>query len=252
MGGRCSLQSPPVPRRQRTFRVCSIETTISGAKASSSSVGHTTRVDPVSRQLISRGEVLLVFQGPNGYVSPAWYGEGAFVSTWNFTTVHVSGVPELLEGQEAFSVLARTVEHFEAARDDPWTLQGSSLEYAHRIAAGTVPFRLRSVTVRAKAKLSQDKPREIQERVVAALEEPGPYANAHCTAAAPALTTTAAATTRGRTARRSRRGPATAKATGTQPTMMPTLPASASRTAAIRKALKPASPVAARASRRTV
>jgi transcriptional regulator len=86
-------------------------------------------------------------------------------------------VPELLEGQEAFSVLALTVEHFEAARDDPWTLQGSSLDYAHRIAPGTVRFRLRSVTVRAKAKLSQDKPREIEERVVAALEEPGPYAN---------------------------------------------------------------------------
>jgi transcriptional regulator len=140
-------------------------------------VGHTTRADPVSGHLTSRREVLLVFQGPNGYVSPAWYGEGAFIPTWNFTTVHVSGVPELLEGQEAFSVLARTVEHFEAARDDPWTLQGSSLEYAHRIAPGTVPFRLRSATVRAKAKLSQDKPREIQERVVAGLEEPGPYAN---------------------------------------------------------------------------
>jgi transcriptional regulator len=40
-----------------------------------------------------------------------------------------------------------------------------------------VPFRLRSVTVRAKAKLSQDKPREIQERVISALEEPGPFRN---------------------------------------------------------------------------
>jgi transcriptional regulator len=62
-------------------------------------VGHTTRADPVSRHLISRGEALLVFQGPNGYVSPAWYGEGTFIPTWNFTTVHVSGVPELLEGR---------------------------------------------------------------------------------------------------------------------------------------------------------
>src|SRR5262249_31293817 len=94
-------------------------------------VGHTTRADPVSTHLTSRDEVLLVFQGPNGYISPAWYGEGTDIPTWNFTTVHVIGVPELLEGQEAFSVLARTVEHFEAARDDPWTLQGSSLEHAH-------------------------------------------------------------------------------------------------------------------------
>jgi transcriptional regulator len=140
-------------------------------------VGHTARADPVSAALLSRHEVLLVLQGPHGYVSPAWYGEGVYVPTWNFMIAHVSGIPEPLEGEEAFSVLERTVEHFEAARDHPWKLQGKTLEYARQIAPGTVPFRLRSVTVRAKAKLSQDKPREVRDRVIAALGEPGPYAN---------------------------------------------------------------------------
>jgi transcriptional regulator len=145
-------------------------------------IGHTARADPVVAELLSGQEVLLVFQGPNGYISPAWYGEGPSPPTWNFTAVHVRGIPEVLEGGEAFSVLERTVEHFEAARDDPWELRGDALAYARRLAHETVPFRVRSAAIQAKAKLSQDKPRRIQDRVIAALEEGGPYRNAQLAA----------------------------------------------------------------------
>ena len=141
-------------------------------------IGHTARADPVVSELLSGQEVLLIFQGPNGYISPAWYGEGPSPPTWNFTAVHVRGIPEVLEGGEAFSVLERTVEHFEAARDDPWELRGDALAYARQIAHETAPFRVRSVAILAKAKLSQDKPRRIQDRVIAALQERGPYQNA--------------------------------------------------------------------------
>jgi transcriptional regulator len=78
-------------------------------------IGHTAREDPVVSELLSGQQVLLVFQGPNGYISPACYREGPSLPTWNFTAVHVRGIPEVLEGGEAFSVLERTVEHFEAA-----------------------------------------------------------------------------------------------------------------------------------------
>lgn len=138
-------------------------------------ISHTAKADPVSRDLHSGEEALLVFQGPHGYISPDWYEDGPFVPTWNFMVAHVYGVPEVLEGDEAFSVLERTVDHFEAARARPWRLSGTSLEYARRIASGTVPFRVRASHVEAKAKLSQDKAPEIQERVIAALERPGPY-----------------------------------------------------------------------------
>jgi transcriptional regulator len=140
-------------------------------------IGHTARADPVVSELRSGQAVLLVFQGPNGYISPAWYGEGPSPPTWNFTAVHVRGIPEVLDGGEAFSVLERTVEQFETARDDPWQLRGDALAYARRIAHETAPFRVRSAAIQAKAKLSQDKPRRIQDRVIAALEAGGPYRN---------------------------------------------------------------------------
>lgn len=137
-------------------------------------LGHTARADPQSRDLTAGDEVLLVFQGPHGYISPAWYESGPYVPTWNYEAVHVHGVPEVLEGEAGFSVLERTVEHFEAAFEEPWSL-GSSMDYARRIAPGTVAFRLRATRVEAKAKLSQDKPEEARARVAAALERPGPH-----------------------------------------------------------------------------
>jgi transcriptional regulator len=143
---------------------------------------HTARADPVSADLAEGREILLVFQGPNGYISPAWYEAGPYVPTWNFSAVHVYGVPELLDSEDGFAVLERTVEHFEAARDTPWRLAGDALPYARRIAPGTVPFRLHAVRVEAKAKLSQDKPPEVQDRVIAALEQPGPHRNAELAA----------------------------------------------------------------------
>jgi hypothetical protein len=71
----------------------------------------------------------------------------------------------------------RTVEHVEAAQDDPWELGGDALAYARRIAHETAPFTVRSAAIRAKAKLSQDKPHRIQDRVIAALQAGGPYRN---------------------------------------------------------------------------
>jgi predicted FMN-binding regulatory protein PaiB len=57
-------------------------------------IGHTAREDPVVSALLSGQQVLLVFQGPNGYISPAWYGEDPSLPTWNFAAVHVRGIPK--------------------------------------------------------------------------------------------------------------------------------------------------------------
>jgi transcriptional regulator len=54
--------------------------------------------------------------GSHGYISPLWYGEGVALPTWNFAVVHVYGIPEVLEGREAFAVLEHTVEQFESAQ----------------------------------------------------------------------------------------------------------------------------------------
>jgi transcriptional regulator len=140
-------------------------------------LGHVAHADPASRTL--DGPVLLIFHGPHGYVSASWYGDET-IPTWNHVTLHVRGTPELLS--DAMPVLRRTVDHFEAAVERPWSLDRMG-ETAREMADQVVAFRLHADWWHAEAKLSQDKPADEQARVLAGLEGPGPYANAPLAAA---------------------------------------------------------------------
>lgn len=141
-------------------------------------VSHVGRPDERLHELGAH-ELLVIFSGPSGYLSPGWYDVPAAVPTWNFATVHAYGVPEILSDEENLAVLERLVDHFEDPLPNPYRMRRTleNTAYAERIVHGTVGFRMRITRVVAKDKMSQDKPAEVVDRVVTALQEPGPYRN---------------------------------------------------------------------------
>lgn len=141
-------------------------------------VSHVGRPDERLHGLGSR-ELLVIFSGPSGYVSPGWYDLPAAVPTWNFATVHAYGTPEILSDDENLAVLERLVDHFEEPLPNPFRMRRTleNAAYAERIVHGTVGFRMRVSRFVGKDKMSQDKPVDVVERVVAALETSGPYRN---------------------------------------------------------------------------
>lgn len=139
-------------------------------------VSHFGRPDEVAHEL-GQHEMLVIAQGPHGYISPNWYADGDFVPTWNHVTAHLYGVPEILEPDENFEILGRLVDHFEKRMPTPVSLD-IDRDTAARIARGTVGLRIRVTRFDARAKLSQSKPPEVREAIVAALEGDGPYADA--------------------------------------------------------------------------
>lgn len=141
-------------------------------------VSHVGRPDERLHRLGS-SELCVVFYGPSGYVSPSWYDISPAVPTWNFATVHAYGVPEILSDADNLAVLERLVDHFEDPLPNPFRMRGTleNTAYAERIVHGTVGFRLRVTRFEAKDKMSQDKPAEVVSRIIAALRQPGPYAN---------------------------------------------------------------------------
>lgn len=142
-------------------------------------VGHVGKPDDLIHGLGER-ELLVVVQGPHGYVSPGWYGDVASVPTWNFVSAHLSGIPELLTPQENLEVLERLVSRFESGMPQPRLMwePPNDPEYVRRLEKGTTGFRLTPTKVVGKRKLSQNKPDEVVETVIVELEAGGsPYAD---------------------------------------------------------------------------
>lgn len=141
-------------------------------------VGHVGKPDDAILGLGER-ELLVIVQGPHGYISPGWYGDEPAVPTWNFVSVHLSGVPEILSPDENLRVLERLVARFEGAMPQPrlmWQPPNDE-EYVRRLERGTVGFRLTPTKVVAKRKLSQNRPDEVVDTIIAELEAGGsPYA----------------------------------------------------------------------------
>ena len=138
-------------------------------------LGHLARADAELHEL-GQHDVVLVVEGPDGYVSPSFYAAGPYVPTWNFVVAHLHGRPELLDAEETWDVLVRTVEHFEDQRAEPWQLD-TVTDFARSIAPYTCGFRLTPTRTVGKAKLSQDKPAEVVGRVIEALDDDAVHGN---------------------------------------------------------------------------
>lgn len=142
-------------------------------------VGHVGKPDDAILGLGER-ELLVIVQGPHGYISPGWYGEEASVPTWNFVSVHLSGTPEILSADENLRVLDRLVARFENALPHPRLLwqPPNDEEYVRRLERGTVGFRLTPTKVVAKRKLSQNRADDVVDTIITELEAgTGPYAD---------------------------------------------------------------------------
>lgn len=138
-------------------------------------LSHVGRPDEVQHALDSGRESLLIVQGPHGYVSPGWYDLSPAVPTWNYVAVHLHCTVELLAPEESYQVLSDTVDRYESVMPQPVRLPQVE-DFARRLAKGAAAFRLRVTRWQGKAKLSQDKPVAVAERVVAALETDPHYA----------------------------------------------------------------------------
>ena len=138
-------------------------------------VSHVGRPDERNHEL-GQHEVLLIIQGPHGYVSPGWYDNDSLVPTWNHVTAHLYATPEILSDEENFRVLGELVDHFEKRMPEPVSLQLDETAARH-IATGTVGIRMRVTRFDARLKLSQNKSPEVVERIIDALEGDGPYSS---------------------------------------------------------------------------
>ena len=125
-------------------------------------------------------EVLVIFAGPHGYISPRWYEEQERVPTWNYAAVHAYGVPALIEDREAKRASQRRLIEM---MDAQWLPKFDALsgKYVTMMLEGIVNFRIPVTRLETRWKLSQNRGRREMELIAAALAESGEAALAQLT-----------------------------------------------------------------------
>jgi transcriptional regulator len=124
--------------------------------------GHLARPNPQWRDIDPAVEALAIFEGPDAYVSPAFYEEkrltGKVVPTWNYVTVLAYGtITTHPEPEWLLPHVRRLVERHEAGRLEPWSLDDAPADYVEGQARAIVGLELRITRLEAKRKLSQNR-----------------------------------------------------------------------------------------------
>ena len=131
--------------------------------------GHVARANPHWKMLEQDGETLAIFHGPHAYISPGLYGSRESVPTWNYAAVHAYGRARIFhEAEPLTKVLLETIALFEQAYLEQW--RGLNENYRAKMLTEIVGFEIPVERMEAKFKLSQNRPKGDQARVIQSLE----------------------------------------------------------------------------------
>lgn len=118
--------------------------------------GHLARANPQSAWLADQPEQLLVFSGPDAYVSPRHYEHERNVPTWNYLALHLRVRTELIDEPAAKdALLKRLIARHEPGYAAQW--RGLPEDFQHKLLGAIVGLRLHVLGWEFKAKLSQNR-----------------------------------------------------------------------------------------------
>jgi transcriptional regulator len=149
--------------------------------------GHLARGNPQWREIEvalaagsdGAGEALAIFDGPDAYISPAWYPEkrltGKVVPTWNYLTVQAHGTITTVHDPDwLIPHVARLVARHEFGRPNPWALSDAPEDYVRSQARAIVGLELHITRLEGKRKLSQNRSDADIEGAIEALDGGSP------------------------------------------------------------------------------
>lgn len=131
---------------------------------------HLVRSNPIAR--LGGTPAAISVTGPDGYVSPDWYGIDDQVPTWNYVAVHLRGRLEPLPHARMRDMLDRQSAHFEdqLRPKAPWRTDKMTPEVLERMMRQILPFRLHIDEVTGTWKLNQNKDAAVRQAAADRIE----------------------------------------------------------------------------------
>jgi transcriptional regulator len=141
-------------------------------------LAHVARANPVWTEVAEGAEVLVVFRGPQGYISPNWYPSKQetqrHVPTWNYEVVQAHGRIHVHDDERFVrSVVARLTRTHEAGEPQPWKMSDAPPDYLAEMLAQIVGIEIEVARLEGKRKLSQNRDARDFAATVQALEARG-------------------------------------------------------------------------------
>ncbi len=124
---------------------------------------HVARANPVWRDTVKGSEVLAIFHGPDGYISPSWYAtkreSGRVVPTWNYVVVQARGPLRVIDDASWLRELVTMLTGVhEGVRPQPWAVDDAPAEYIDAMLKGIVGIEIALTSLQGKWKVSQNQP----------------------------------------------------------------------------------------------
>lgn len=137
-------------------------------------VGHLARGNPQWKASDLLKPALIIFLGPDAYISPSWYAtkktEPRVVPTWNYVAIHVQGRLETFEDSDRLlDVVTRLTDEHERRVGTPWKVTDAPADYLGKMLKAIVGVKLTIDSIEGKFKLGQNRAAADRESVAAAL-----------------------------------------------------------------------------------
>jgi transcriptional regulator len=138
-------------------------------------VGHVARANPVWRALGATTPSLVIFQGPQAYITPGWYPSkaehGKVVPTWNYVVAHAHGVARAVEDRDwLLDMLNRLTDAHESRQAAPWRVGDAPASYIDTLLRAIVGIEIPIDRLEGKLKASQDEALQDRHGTVRALQ----------------------------------------------------------------------------------
>lgn len=136
--------------------------------------GHMMRNTDHHKAFVENSNALLVFTGPNCYISASWYSNPHMGSTWNYMSVHIEGKINFMSNEELVELMRKLTLKFEKGNTNSQTIYDNLPEdYLSKMMTAIVGFEIKAENIENIFKLSQNRDKESYQNIIANLEEIG-------------------------------------------------------------------------------
>ena len=140
--------------------------------------GHIARANSLWRDFTPEVEALVIFQGPDTYISPSWYPtknvSGEVVPTWNYAVVHAHGPLRIIDDATWLrEFVTKLTNRYEAGRSDPWQVTDAPSDFIEKQLGAIVGIEIPITRMLGKWKVSQNRLPQDRDGAVEGLSQEG-------------------------------------------------------------------------------